>query len=215
MPYCFSEGDPGWDEMMAEDDTVHPLKPAQFHYLTPPASGGHRDPVPFSDQAPPPALPLGQPRAVRLLEWLVRWNDRRLERRFRRAGQHQLAESMARQRQYNEQIAERRKRLGQTSLALVVVALREIGARRAYCRYDGGNDEGFAWFDHVELDSGERLASDATAERLAGTGLRARCIDAGLWSEEQEIRTRELLEKYGQQPRRWNDSALDWFADEC
>src|SRR5262245_791272 len=50
------------------------------------------------------------------------------------------------------------------------VALKAVGVAKVYCRYDGGNDEGFAWVDHVELQTGERLDTAALAKRLIENG---------------------------------------------
>jgi len=51
------------------------------------------------------------------------------------------------------------------------LALKASGIARVYCRYDGGNDEGFAWLDHAELGAGERLEPAALARRLIANGL--------------------------------------------
>jgi len=50
--------------------------------------------------------------------------------------------------------------------SIVIPALQQIGGRRIYCRYDGGNDEGFAWFDSLALQDGQRIDLDAVAQRL-------------------------------------------------
>ena len=50
--------------------------------------------------------------------------------------------------------------------AIVIPALQLIGGRRVYCRYDGGNDEGFAWFESLELQDGQRIDDDTVAQRL-------------------------------------------------
>jgi hypothetical protein len=54
------------------------------------------------------------------------------------------------------------------------LALKASGIARVYCRYDGGNDEGFAWVDHAELGTGERLDTAELARRLIANGLPAR-----------------------------------------
>jgi hypothetical protein len=100
--------------------------------------------------------------------------------------------------------------LPQHWLALVVLALREIGVRCLYVRYDGGNDEGFAWLDHVELRSGERLAHDEAGARLDGTELRARLIDADLWSAQRDVN----LQHYAPRHRSLGRIALDEIAIE-
>src|SRR5262245_26668669 len=64
--------------------------------------------------------------------------------------------------------SKRWERFTRKFLAIVVPALREVGVRRAYCRYDGGHDEGFAWLDSIELKDGERIPADAVIQRLKG-----------------------------------------------
>ncbi len=51
------------------------------------------------------------------------------------------------------------------------VVLKSSGVAKVYCRYDGGNDEGFAWVDHAELVSGERVDFSALSSRLIANGL--------------------------------------------
>jgi hypothetical protein len=65
-------------------------------------------------------------------------------------------------------------------VAMIAASMRELGVSRACCRYDGGNDEGFAWLDHVELADGSRLNAETLSERLAQTALYDRLISADL-----------------------------------
>jgi hypothetical protein len=191
MPYYFGEGDRGWDELVQDDEAgeYRPPKVCHFRYLAPPDVGGAREPVRFSDQPPPP-LSDAAPARRSLLDRLLRrgpplpaWERsmQHMERMARRQGNDAQAQSYAAMRERRRQAAEEQERRGQQLLALCVAALREIGARRAYCRYDGGNDEGFAWLDHVELRSGERLAPDEAARRLAATRLTERLAEVQLW----------------------------------
>jgi hypothetical protein len=182
MPYCFGEGDPGWDELM-EGDAARAPKVSQFYYLTPPDMGGPPSPVRFSDQVPAPRG--AAPAAPSLLDRLL--------------GRRPGAEAMLGQEREAE-----RARSSQQWLALIVAALREIGVRRVYGRYDGGNDEGFAWLDHVALASGERLTPDEAARRLAATRLRERLADAGLWHAQ-----------WGAGEKAMRDVALDALVTEC
>ena len=46
----------------------------------------------------------------------------------------------------------------------------KLGAARAYVRYDGGNDEGFAWFDHCIMQDGSVCSVDEMAGRLEAAG---------------------------------------------
>lgn len=50
-------------------------------------------------------------------------------------------------------------------------AMKALGAVRAYMRYDGGNDEGFAWFDHCVMKDGTSRDADALAKELEYAGL--------------------------------------------
>jgi hypothetical protein len=49
----------------------------------------------------------------------------------------------------------------------VLPALQSLGMKRAYCRYDGGNDEGFTWLDHIETQTGERISLAALMENMS------------------------------------------------
>lgn len=73
---------------------------------------------------------------------------------------------------------EERLRAERASSALIA-EVRRLGARRIYGRYDGGNDEGFAWLDRVEFANGETLSAKQTAERLRDSGAQSRLIEAG------------------------------------
>jgi len=55
--------------------------------------------------------------------------------------------------------------------ARFAVAMTELGAARAYIRYDGGNDEGFAWFDHCVMKDGSKRDADDLAAALERAGL--------------------------------------------
>lgn len=165
MPYCFAEGDPGWDDLDPDD----PLSVTQFRYLPPPDMGGAPDPVRFSDTPPadpPPAAP-DQAAANPPPSFFDR-----LFGRVPAPRPKQVSAWEARQRQQALDSAR--------WVAHLTQVLRAIGVRRAYCRYDGGNDEGFAWLDHMELKNGERLSAQQVADRLADTGLLERLREAKL-----------------------------------
>jgi len=68
-------------------------------------------------------------------------------------------------------------------LAVMVPALREVGVRRLYCRYDGGHDEGFAWLDRADMQDGRRIDTDALVRRLGDIRAQDRLLSAGVvWS---------------------------------
>jgi hypothetical protein len=215
MPfYHFHLDDDEDDDDLDEMSDVEPLTPrvAQFHYT--PASFRRR-PVCFSDQPPPPR---GTPERRRsLLDRLLRrgprissWERslRGAERRARRMGDASLAQSYAALRDARKQNEQEWQRRGQQTLALVVPALRGIGVRYAYCRYDGGGDEGFAWLDHVVLGSGDWLTADQAAARLAETGAKP-------WPEDGDATPTKLGDRDGEAAAAWRDGALTPFADEC
>jgi len=74
------------------------------------------------------------------------------------------------------------------------LALKASGIAKVYCRYDGGSDEGFAWFDHAELGTGERLDMTALATRLIAHGISVpkRMPWQKGWSDEQVVQ--EMLD---------------------
>lgn len=57
------------------------------------------------------------------------------------------------------------------SAATVARALAKLGAVKAYIRYDGGNDEGFAWFSHCEMRDGTTLDADAVGRMIDASSI--------------------------------------------
>lgn len=93
-------------------------------------------------------------------------------------------------------------------LAILVPALRDLGARRAYCRYDGGHDEGFASLDHVEMQDGQRIEADALVAQLVA----ARTVDRdGLQRLTNGRYHRLVVSSYQDQLR---EALEDWIATE-
>jgi hypothetical protein len=88
------------------------------------------------------------------------------------------------------------KKLAQKSLAIMLSALREIGGRRAYCRYDGGHDEGFAWLDSIELRDGTRINADAVAQRLYDVQVHSRLRAADLYNRPEGFSDLEHLRNH-------------------
>lgn len=142
MPYVYDMSEIEWPD---ESDPPPP-KPTDFQYLKPPEFGGAREPVRFSVPTAGVASP-AEPAKPSLL-------DRLLGRR------------PASQPDYRLQAIETENRL----LARFVPALRELGVARVYCRYDGGNDEGFAWIDRFALAGGQSQGLDEIASSLAALG---------------------------------------------
>lgn len=64
-------------------------------------------------------------------------------------------------------------------LAIMVPALRAIGARRLYCRYDGASNEGFeSWLDHAVLSDGTRVDAPALKAWVRRLGLLSQLYEA-------------------------------------
>jgi hypothetical protein len=78
---------------------------------------------------------------------------------------------------------EHEQRSRQLFFSITVPALRDLGARRVYCRVDGGNDEGFSWLDHYEAREGNKLDVEALATLLYEKGLYDKLEAAGLKDE--------------------------------
>lgn len=60
----------------------------------------------------------------------------------------------------------------------ILPALQQLGMIRAYCRYDGGNDEGFAWLEAIETRSGERYDVPALVMALSTGDIPSRLLAA-------------------------------------
>jgi hypothetical protein len=152
MPFVYDE-----THVERPDDGSEPPSPRAdaFVYTPPPRFfGGARGPVRFS--AAPAAGLTGsrEPRKRSIGVWGALFGWRRRQRRH----------------------AQRRQQL----IAIVTRALRMVGARRIYCRYDGGNDEGFCWLDHIEMQDGARVSTSALTRRLLDARLLDDLMAAGL-----------------------------------
>jgi hypothetical protein len=163
MPFVHDETNIEWPEDGSE---LPPPRADQFFYMTAAEYGGSTSArfsiLPFStpaehEQPPQPA----QAESRGILNSLFGWT-RPAARQQKR--QQQLVESM---RQDNLSQRQRMQQL----FAIMVPALRALGVRRAYCRYDGGHDEGFSWLDHYETQGGERIGADALVKRLYEMGM--------------------------------------------
>jgi len=97
----------------------------------------------------------------------------------------------------------RHEALRRRTFAFAVPELRKAGVQRLYCRYDGGNDEGFAWLDRAEMTDGGWLDAGAISERLFDDGLLDRIYTAGIMHP-SSLSSREHLREF----------LDDWLADE-
>ena len=148
----------------SEDDPYLPPRADKFVYLPAPEYTGVRPPVGFS------ILPVETTELQRLAEPLPRPPVPRRSILDRLLGRAPSSESRQQWQGYLEE-DRRRSRLLQEQrrqqlLSIMVPALRTIGVRRAYCRYDGGNDEGFAWLDRYEMEGGKRIEDAVLGQRL-------------------------------------------------
>lgn len=154
MPFVYIEAEMEWPEDAGDDYEPPPPRADQFEYLAPPDFGGASEPVKFSDSAS--AERAGKSPSLLLKAWM--WM---LGKAYPGVGEI-LTERM----RQTQKAARRRQRL----FSVMVPALRQLGGRRVHCVYDGGNDEGFAWFGSLETRDG-KLSLEELCRRLAGTGL--------------------------------------------
>lgn len=178
MPFFYDETNIEWPE----DGSDAPAPRAdQFLYMTVAEYCGEpaeaRAPARFSiapfDEAelepPTPAAAAQQAGRGGILGRLFGWGrseDRQQQHR------RKVEDGMRR-----EMLLHRKRR--QQLFATMVPALRSLGVRRAYCRYDGGNDEGWSWLDHYETDAGERIDADHLVKRLYDMGMHDKLQAAG------------------------------------
>ncbi len=207
MPYVFAEDEGEWLEREPA-----PPRADQFQYLTPPEFGGAPEPVHFSlepitpqPEPPPPVEPPppfrhippapAPPQGRSILDILLGW--------LRRAPSPQpttaVRATLVVQRPGRDP-AQRRQQL----FAIAIPELRNAGVRRAYCRYDGGHDEGFAWPVRFDMQDGGRLSPRELAERLRGAGLLDRLYAANV-----------VDRPMGPSPdQERDDVVLGWLCDE-
>lgn len=178
MPFIHDETEIEWPD---DDSEPPPPRPDQFVYLPAPQFGGPSEPARFSITSPavsgeqispqesgeagPSA---GAPRRG-FLSRLFGSRNSAAAQQERRASQ----EKIWRQRQREHELQTQRL------FAAMVPALRAGGARRAYCRYDGGNDEGWTWLDRYESDDGSRIDLTRLSENLFEMNVHDRLREAG------------------------------------
>jgi hypothetical protein len=119
------------------------------------------------------------------------WLDRLLGRAPKATPGPATAETTSGQWSITDFEATRAKERDQAirTLGLLLPVLRSAGVATVFGRYDGGNDEGFCWFDHATTTSGEQL-NDATSfkRHLAGQpDLAARLGTAGVRAEQTDV----------------------------
>jgi hypothetical protein len=179
MPFIYDETQVEWP-----DDDTEPAPPRadQFIYIPPAQFGGAREPVlfivPSLSAAAQPAEP-EQPSQVRPLAPTEPHEEQRRSILERLLGRPVPAGALQKLDEDRERAKQEQAQRWERLLSIMIPALRQIGGRRVYCRYDGGNDEGFAWFDSLELQDGERVDLDALGQRLHDIEVQTRLRSAG------------------------------------
>lgn len=166
MPFVFDQTQIEWPD---DDSDPPPPRADQFVYLPGPEYGGQRDPVHFSLDVPPepPApetVPIPRPGL---------WD--RL--RGRKPSPARTAQATA---AWHAARAEQAAFVRQRLLAAAVPPLRDVGVWQLYCRYDGGNDEGFTWLDGATLQAGTRIDADALTDQLVARKLLDHLVARGV-----------------------------------
>jgi hypothetical protein len=83
----------------------------------------------------------------------------------------------------------KREREARCMFSISVPALRAIGIKHVHCRYDGGNDEGFAWLDRLEKADGTHFPADQLGPRLREMQVYEKLCDARILARREGIST--------------------------
>jgi hypothetical protein len=160
MPFLHDESNIEYPD---DDTELPPPRADQFVYMTAAEYLGQPATGNFSIQPPPPLPVLSMLDRVRGFIGLS--GSPRDQNQW-------LEESMRKQLEHEQ-------RSRQLLFSITVPALRDLGARRVYCRVDGGNDEGFSWLDQYETREGNRLDVEALATQLHEKGFYDKLEGAG------------------------------------
>ena len=147
-----------------DDEDPFAAPPEAFQYLSPPDIGGPRDPVRIALR---PEQVAAKPSKTGFLE---------------KIGLKKPAPDDWRAKKEQWRLET------ESSAAKVAAKLAELGVVRAYIRYDGGSDEGFAWFDHCVMMDGSTRGAEVTANELTASGFRL------IHATGDEIKMREALD---------------------
>lgn len=175
MPRVYDMSKIDWPEDADEDYWPTP-KPSDFEYMTPNEMGGRREPVRFS-------IADGRAEGTdALTKWLeehdrsaskpsagtIGWLLGKLGIGGTGRAENSPAESAA---DWHRQEDAREAEWAIKILTHVLPLLTDkLGAVRLYGRYDGGNDEGFAWLSHIEIRDGHKMNRDEVVAALTAAG---------------------------------------------
>jgi hypothetical protein len=160
MPFLYDQSNIEYPD---DDTELPPPRADQFVYMTAAQYLGQPATENFSIQPPPPLPVLSVLDRVRGFIGLSGSS---------RDQSQWLEESMRKQLEHEQ-------RSRQLLFSMMVPALRNLGVRRVYCRFDGGNDEGFSWLDHYETREGNRIDVEAIATQLHEEGFYDKLEAAG------------------------------------
>jgi hypothetical protein len=191
MPFIYDHTQDVWPD---EETEPPPPRADQFVYIAAAAFGGGRAPVRYevpslqpSDQATAAEQP-SQSHAAASAQPSQAKNGGAWSFLHRLMGLPPPAGALSPIQREDQKRRERARseweRQWERTRAVVIPALQQIGGRRIYGRYDGGNDEGFAWFDSLALKDGQRIDLDAVVERLHDAQVHASLRAAGVELED-------------------------------
>jgi hypothetical protein len=112
------------------------------------------------------------------------------------AGGQSDSEQQERQKRWEDSMRQARflqQQRTQQLFSVMVPALRDLGVRRAYCRYDGGNDEGFSWLDHYETQAGEHIDTDTLVKQLYDMEIHDKLCVAGFQDHMRGVSTDQKM----------------------
>lgn len=167
MPFYYDFENIEWpeDEDEAEDYWPEPT-PDEYEYLKPEDLGGLPEPVRFIEASSQATQPTGLPGGF--FERLL----------WKMLGGGKLDGMLRHTHEQNAKMKQRQQQLFQ----IAVPVLKEIGGVRVRCAYDGGNDEGFAWFQSLKTADGTG-SKEETIARLVKAGLVDKLRAGGLLHE--------------------------------
>ncbi len=175
MPYVFGEGDEGWDDYMERTETEDLQRaPADmFQYVEP--CEAQTSVLRFSREPKPPADPDASEEGGKsggIFGWLFGPRARQEAPPSPRA-QPEIGSAEWTKNYEKEQQQEAAQALYRVAVA--AAALRSHGVNKVFVSYDGGNDEGFARLESLELGGRQVTRSDPEAKAAINAASVAAC----------------------------------------